>query len=526
MDNYIVENCGLLYHRNVTSVGTTKPAATAFVAKTFNNNKKRFNNNYKGYGSNFISNNKGPNPNLKCTNCNKLGHTVDRCFELVGYPVGYVKRNFNSNTRPMSSSNASANIHSNGVSSDNATTSNSFVSLSNEQLARLINLLNDNGVSTANSNMAGFICGMERGFLSQKGSGVGRGVKDKSINMSKSNTGIGLSTTSNGTRKEVGPVGDTSTVMEDVTPFMIDMTVEKDKLCSLEDITVPESFLPLTMPVTTTAGNAPGNEIDVVVPGDSIRAISKRFANTAYCFSWGRRWHTLLLLTISMDGFDAMLENGPWFIWNNPLILRKWHSDENLLKEDVSTVPVWVKLHGVPVTAFNEDGLSTIATKLGRATTHVVSMLSMSRNHLGVRLVRFLDTFMRNVRRIHLLPNASSSGNKKNDVLNSVDHDVEFGTNGGTINLVNNKATSSGSFFMNIDNNGEFACNTLIGEKIDKIERQNCEGKLRLLDNDRNPLVPMVIMESDSEVEVVFDEIAKLRISTSGKDESDKGYGM
>ncbi|GJX32428.1 nucleotide-diphospho-sugar transferase [Tanacetum coccineum] len=31
----------------------------------------------------------------------------------------------------------------------------------------------------------------------------------------------------------------------------------------------------------------------------------------------------------------------------------------------VSTVPVWVKLYGVPVTTFSEDGLSAIATKLG-----------------------------------------------------------------------------------------------------------------------------------------------------------------
>ncbi|GKD39071.1 hypothetical protein Tco_1259278 [Tanacetum coccineum] len=67
----------------------------------------------------------------------------------------------------------------------------------------------------------------------------------------------------------------------------------------------------------------------------------------------------------SMDGLDAMLENGPWFIRNNSLILKKWHPDENLLKEDVSTVPVWVKLHGVPIMPFNEDGLSVIATKLG-----------------------------------------------------------------------------------------------------------------------------------------------------------------
>ncbi|GJX75717.1 hypothetical protein Tco_0322528 [Tanacetum coccineum] len=78
---------------------------------------------------------------------------------------------------------------------------------------------------------------------------------------------------------------------------------------------------------------------------------------------------------------------------------------------------------------------------------------------------------------------------------------------------------------MNIDNNGECASNTPIGAKIDKIERKIGEGKLRLLDNDGNPLVPTGIMESDSELELVFDETTNLRIPTSGKDGSDKGYG-
>nr|GEW89203.1 hypothetical protein [Tanacetum cinerariifolium] len=110
-------------------------------------------------------------------------------------------------------------------------------------------------------------------------------------------------------------------------------------------------------------------------------------------------------------------------------------------------------------------------------------------------------------------PNASSSGNKKKGVettievsnsnpfvvLNSVDNDEEFGTNRETTNMVNNEATSSGSFFMNMDNVKEFASNTHI--------------------------VPTSIMKSNSEVEVVFDETTNLRISTSGKDGSDKGYG-
>ncbi|GJU71452.1 hypothetical protein Tco_1262857 [Tanacetum coccineum] len=122
-------------------------------------------------------------------------------------------------------------------------------------------------------------------------------------------------------------------------------------------------------------------------------------------------------------------------------------------------------------------------------------------------------------------PTIEVSNSNPFDVLNSVYHDVEFGTSRGTTNLVNNKATLSGSYFMNIDNKGEFASNTPIGKKIDKIKRQICKVKLRLLDNDGNPLVPTGIVKSDSEVEVVFDKTANLRISTSGKDGSDKGYG-
>ncbi|GKA94634.1 ATPase, F1/V1/A1 complex, alpha/beta subunit [Tanacetum coccineum] len=231
-----------------------------------------------------------------------------------------------------------------------------------------------------------------------------------------------------------------------------------------------------------------------------------------------------------------MLENGTWFIRNNLLILKKWNPDENLLKEDVSIVLVWVKLHCVPVAAFGEDGLSVIATKLGtpllldsytsdmcmqswgRDITHVMSMLGMSGNLLGVHLVRLFghihEEYPKNKgageKKPVKMPSQTSRGVEPTievsnsnpfDVLNSVVNDVEFVTNEGTTNLVNNGATSSGSSFS---------------EKIDKIERQICKGKLRLLDNDRNPLVPLGIMESDSEVEVVFNETANLRISTSG----------
>nr|GEU77965.1 zinc knuckle CX2CX4HX4C [Tanacetum cinerariifolium] len=85
----------------------------------------------------------------------------------------------------------------------------------------------------------------------------------------------------------------------------------------------------------------------------------------------------------SMDRLDAMLENGPRFIRNNPLIVKKWHSDVNILKVDVGNVPIWVKLYGVLVTVFSEDSLNAIATKLGTPLMLDSYTSDMCSNHRG-----------------------------------------------------------------------------------------------------------------------------------------------
>ncbi|GJV24403.1 hypothetical protein Tco_1377098 [Tanacetum coccineum] len=108
-------------------------------------------------------------------------------------------------------------------------------------------------------------------------------------------------------------------------------------------------------------------EDDVVVSVESIRTITERFVNTTYGFFLGKRVTYAVVANYvrntwgkygpvrsmfssstglfsfqfsSMDRLDAMLKNGPWFIRNNPLIMRKWHPNENLLKEYISTIPV------------------------------------------------------------------------------------------------------------------------------------------------------------------------------------------
>ncbi|GJR97603.1 putative reverse transcriptase domain-containing protein [Tanacetum coccineum] len=68
----------------------------------------------------------------------------------------------------------------------------------------------------------------------------------------------------------------------------------------------------------------------------------------------------------SKSGMDQVLEKGPWLIRKSPIILNKWTACVSLKKGEVTKVPVWVKLYNVPVLAYSEDGLSLIATQIGK----------------------------------------------------------------------------------------------------------------------------------------------------------------
>nr|GEV33223.1 hypothetical protein [Tanacetum cinerariifolium] len=286
---------------------------------------------------------------------------------------------------------------------------------------------------------------MERDFLSQKGSGGGRRVKEKDLNRNKKNTSsdICVFTNSDDTMNDDTPIGVAFTVQEGVTPCVVDMTVETKKQNSLEDTNVLGSFPSLSTPGTTPTGNAPGkssyanitgkpsgkkvnvrtlftpggNGIDLVVPVDSIRAISERFANTAYGSSY-------VGVMIELRADVELKDN---IVVAMPKITKEGHyTCNNTCAGEKKTV------------------------KKPSQTSRGVSVGPK----MGFKPQKEYRPVLKN-------PNASSSGNKKKGVELTIE----------------------------------------------------------------NPLFPTGIMESDSEVEVVFDETANLRISKSGKDGSDKGYG-
>ncbi|GJT63385.1 retrotransposon protein, putative, ty1-copia subclass [Tanacetum coccineum] len=352
---------------------------------------------------------------------------------------------------------------------------------------------------------------MERGFLSQKGSGGGRGVKEKNKD------------------------DDAKAV---VSPSVNDEPVVKEKQSSLVDTSIPN------------------------IENTGLRSVAYRVVANYVRNTWGKYGLVKSMFNSStglftfqfssMDGLDAMLENGPWFIPNNPLILKKWNPDVNLLKEDVSNIPVWVKLHGVPMTAFSEDGLSVVATKLGTplmldSYTSDMCMQSWGRSSYARAMielradVELKDTIVvampkiagegfytytirveyewkphrcvcckvfghiqeecpknigsgeaKNLKKPSQTPQGVPIGLKKGveptkevsnsnpfDVLNSVENDVKLGTNGGISNLASNEVNSSGSSFWNVETSS-----TSTTPIVDYPGDHDSEDEVESVDND------------------------------------------
>ncbi|GJR69228.1 zinc finger, CCHC-type containing protein [Tanacetum coccineum] len=201
---------------------------------------------------------------------------------------------------------------------------------------------------------------MERGFLSQKGSVWGRGVKEKNMNITLNNEAV-----KDGFIPYV------------TTAFGINNDTQDKNLrqCSSTGPTVGASRPASVSFATLLKGDLSHkglnfrtlitharNGADVAVLLEPIRVVSEHYVNSAYGFFLGKRvaypviakyvrntWGKYGLVKSmlnsstglfffqfsSMDGLDSMLENGPWFIRNNPLILKKWNPYVNLMKKYV-----------------------------------------------------------------------------------------------------------------------------------------------------------------------------------------------
>ncbi|GJR76088.1 zinc knuckle CX2CX4HX4C containing protein [Tanacetum coccineum] len=140
--------------------------------------------------------------------------------------------------------------------------------------------------------------------------------------------------------------------------------------------------------------------VNISIPRKVVEKVSTRFEHTLYGYFLGKRmkfpvveyyarnnWakHGLKRIMMNSKGFfffkfdsraglEAVLEGGPWLIRKSPIILKKWSMDTRLLKEELTRIPIWVKLHDVPIQVFEEDGISLIATFIEADLVDVVTI--------------------------------------------------------------------------------------------------------------------------------------------------------
>ncbi|GKA60381.1 reverse transcriptase domain-containing protein [Tanacetum coccineum] len=102
-----------------------------------------------------------------------------------------------------------------------------------------------------------------------------------------------------------------------------------------------------------------------------------------------------------VDGVDR--ENGRntdlWLVLYSPMMMlglmgirehmemigNMMSPSSKLSKKELSSIPVWIKFHGVPVSAFVADGLSVIATRLGTSVmldSYIVTKCMQSWKHM------------------------------------------------------------------------------------------------------------------------------------------------
>nr|GEX54200.1 hypothetical protein [Tanacetum cinerariifolium] len=146
-----------------------------------------------------------------------------------------------------------------------------------------------------------------------------------------------------------------------------------------------------------------------------------------------------------------------------------------LMKEDVGNVSVWVKLHGVPMTPFSEDGLSAADVEL--KDTIVVVMPKLTGDGFYTCTIRVEYEW-----KPHRCKCCKVFSHIQEECLKNIGSGYQWGTS----NLASKEANHSGSFFLNVETSSPST--TPIVKKIGKFGKLIINGKATLVDDEGQPL--------------------------------------
>ncbi|KAL0917870.1 hypothetical protein M5K25_012971 [Dendrobium thyrsiflorum] len=80
------------------------------------------------------------------------------------------------------------------------------------------------------------------------------------------------------------------------------------------------------------------------------------------------------------EDYDMVWSRGAWFIFDKPFIFQRWSSHFSPKREEFTSVPIWFKIHDLPLCCWTPVGISKIATKIGQPLA--VDALTASKSRL------------------------------------------------------------------------------------------------------------------------------------------------
>ncbi|KAJ8771083.1 hypothetical protein K2173_023408 [Erythroxylum novogranatense] len=86
-------------------------------------------------------------------------------------------------------------------------------------------------------------------------------------------------------------------------------------------------------------------------PIDLLRAGAKTWSNALFS---------------SHVAVTEILELGPWHVGDQPMFLRQWQPGMGLDKSSVEVIPIWAQFHGLPLEYWTLEGLSHLASGIGK----------------------------------------------------------------------------------------------------------------------------------------------------------------
>ncbi|KAK4383785.1 hypothetical protein Sango_2743900 [Sesamum angolense] len=117
---------------------------------------------------------------------------------------------------------------------------------------------------------------------------------------------------------------------------------------------------------------------------------SKRWNMTAFGYFLGRKpyfhhleafakknWKSLIRVTATVNGFfffqftmmaamEEVIESGPWLFQGQPIVHQRWEPGMSLRKQKHTQIPVWIRLKHLPMEYWTTEGLSVVASGVGK----------------------------------------------------------------------------------------------------------------------------------------------------------------